>query len=120
MSIVDVLCIIFACTAANHLGLVQAIEIVTCRTLYVVNCPKCFVFWASLLYMVWCVGFSDIPLAFAVSFLSAWSAVWLDLIMGIIDQQYLRIYDKVFATKDSADADSLSSSDTVSDVSVQS
>ena len=117
MIVVDVLCIIFACTAANHLGLVQAIEIVTGRTLYVVNCPKCFCFWVTLLYMVWSVGFSDMPLAFAVSFLSAWSTVWLDLIMGIIDKQYLRMYDKVFAAKDTADADPIRSDYTVSDVS---
>jgi hypothetical protein len=60
------------------------------------------------------VGFSDIPLVFAVSFLSAWSAVWLDLFMGIIDKLYLRIYDKMFAAADTVDANALNSIDPVS------
>ena len=120
MILIDVICIVFACTAANHLGLVQAIEIVTGRTMYVVNCSKCFSFWCALLYMMWSVGFSDIPLVFAVSFLSAWSAVWFDLMMAYIDKQYLRFYDTIFSTADTSDADALSACDSVSDMPEQS
>lgn len=114
MSIIELICIVFACTAANHLGLVQAIEIVTVRSLYVVNCPKCFSFWAVFAYSLWCVGVSDIPLAFAVSFLSSWSAVWLDLLMGIMDYLYQEIYDKIYPATNTNNAYEECSVDTVS------
>ena len=41
----------------------------------------------------------------AAAFLSAWSAVWLDLLMGFIDKLYLIIYDSIYTTANSADAD---------------
>ena len=44
----DVACIVFACTAVNHLGLVAAVERVIRHRLYVVNCPKCLTFWSMM------------------------------------------------------------------------
>lgn len=65
------------------------------------------------------MGFSvipQIPLVLAISFLSAWSAVWLDLVMGIIDQLYIKIYDTIYSTADNADTDTVDSADSVSGV----
>ena len=84
---IDIAGIVFACTAANHLGLIQAVETVIHRRLPIVSCVKCLTFWAVLVYELWRVGFSDIPTVLAISFLSAWSAIWLDLFMGIIDKK---------------------------------
>ena len=102
---IDIAGIVFACTAANHLGLIQAVETVIHRRLLIVSCVKCLTFWAVLVYELWRVGFSDIPTVLAISFLSAWSAIWLDLFMGIIDKLYLKIYGKIYPTANTPDSD---------------
>lgn len=99
----DVAYIVFACTAANHLGLVQAAEKVIGRPLPIVNCCKCFTFWSVLTY-----GLADtlsggfaavvaaLPHLLALSLLCAYLAVWTELAMGIIDRLYTRIYDTFY------------------------
>ena len=105
MNFLDIVGIVFACTAANHLGLIKAVETVIHCRLLIVNCIKCLTFWAVLVYELWRVGFSDIPAVLAISFLCAWSAIWLDLFMGIIDKLYLKIYGKIYPTANAADTD---------------
>jgi len=53
----------------------------------------------------------------AAAFLSAWSAIWLDLLMGIIDQLYTKLYDTIYPTADTPDTDALDTTNPVSDVS---
>ena len=118
----DVLMIVFSATAANHLGLVAAAESVVCHRLPVLNCPKCAAFWSVIVYGVAVANSSLFTLhsslqILAVAFLSAWSAIWLDLLMGIIDQLYTKLYDKIYPTADTTDADALDTADPVSDVS---
>ena len=120
---IDMAGIVFACTAANHLGLVPAVEERIGRSIPIINCPKCFSFWATLAY---CIatgsavpstatvsggsaadaisGLAPIIHALAISFLAAWLAVWLELFMGIIDKLYIRIYEKTYPTPDNDDA----------------
>ena len=123
MNWLDVLTIVFSATAANHLGLVAAAESVVRHRLPVLNCPKCAVFWLVLTYgcSVCCDSIAALPPAIpeilAVAFLSAWSAIWLDLLMGIIDQLYIKVYDKIYPTTDTTDTDTISASDAVPDVS---
>jgi hypothetical protein len=54
---------------------------------------------------------------FAAAFLSAWSAIWLDLLMGIIDQLYIKVYDTFYPTTDTTDTDAIDTADSVPDVS---
>ncbi len=134
MNWLDVLMIVFSATAANHLGLVAAAESVVRHRLPVLNCPKCAAFWLVLAYgfgceiyftathhfvdvndMVAC-HFEHILEMLAAAFLSAWSAVWLDLFMGIIDHLYLMIYEQIYPTANAADTDAISPSDPVPDV----
>ena len=112
----DIVSIVFACTAVNHLGLIHAIQMVAKRSyLPVVGCVKCFTFWAVLCYCLVCgVGFIT---SLAISLLSAWSAIWLDLLMGIIDQLYTKIYDTIYSTANTPDTDALDTSDSVSELS---
>ncbi len=122
MNWLDVLMIVFYATAANHLGLVAAAESVIRHRLPVLNCPKCAAFWSVIVYGVAVANFSLFTLhsslqILAVAFLSAWSAIWLDLLMGIIDQLYIKLYDKIYPTADTTDADALDTADPVSDVS---
>ena len=107
----DIAWIVVACTSANHLGLIAAVESLLHRRLPVVNCPKCFTFWSTLAYLLACflVGgdallgcsgpvtaiLSAAPRMFAVSFLAAYSALWLELIMYFIDTIYNSIYDNI-------------------------
>ena len=135
MNWLDVLMIVFSAVAANHLGLVAAAESIIRHRLPVLNCPKCAAFWLVLAYgfgyeicftttrhfvdvndMV-VYHFEYILKLIAAAFLSAWSAVWLDLFMGITDQLYLRAYDKIYPTTDTTDPDALGASHPVSDVS---
>jgi len=133
MNWLDVLMIVFSATAANHLGLVAAAESVVRHRLPVLNCPKCAAFWSVIVYgvavensLLFTPSPTDgrLPVAFhsslqilAAAFLSAWSAIWLDLLMGIIDQLYTKLYDTFYPTTDTPDADALDTTDPVSDVS---
>ena len=111
MNLQDIACIVFACTAANHLGLIDAVASLLRRRLPIVSCVKCFSFWAVLCYCL--VGGLGVVTSLAVSFLSAWSAIWLDLFMGIIDHLYIKVYGKIYPTADPADTDAISPSDPV-------
>lgn len=115
MTLWDIACIVFACTAANHLGLIQAVQTaVECNQLPIVSCVKCFSFWAVMVYCL-VVGVGIIN-TLAISFLCAWLAIWLDLFMGIIDYLYLKIYEQIYPTTDETDADPFDTEDTLSDV----
>ena len=135
MNWLDVLMIVFSAVAANHLGLVAAAESIIRHRLPVLNCPKCAAFWLVLAYgfgyeicftttrhfvdvndMV-VYHFEYILKLIAVAFLSAWSAVWLDLLMGIIDQLYIKVYDTIYPATDTPDTDTTGAGDAVPDVS---
>lgn len=122
MNWLDVLMIVFSATAANHLGLVAAAENIIRHRLPVLNCPKCAAFWLVLIYgcSVCCDSNAalppTIPGILAAAFLSAWSAIWLDLLMGIIDKLYIKVYDTFYPTTDTPDTDTLDTTDPVSDV----
>lgn len=122
MNWLDVLMIVFSATAANHLGLVAAAENIIRHRLPVLNCPKCAAFWLVLIYgcSVCCDSIAalppTIPGILAAAFLSAWSAIWLDLLMGIIDKLYIKVYDTFYPTTDTPDTDTLDTTDPVSDV----
>ena len=107
----DIAWIVVACTSANHLGLIAAVESLLHHRLPVVNCPKCFTFWSTLAYLLACFLVGDdallrggpiaanlpaVPRMLAVSFLAAYSALWLELIMYFIDNIYNSIYDTIY------------------------
>ena len=97
----DIAWIVVICTSMNHLELIKTIEGLLKKEIPVVNCPKCATFWASL---AWClIGrcitatsiadiLAELPQILAVSFLAAYAAIWLELIMYSIDTIYNRIY----------------------------
>jgi hypothetical protein len=113
------LMITFSVVAANHLGLVAAIERTLKHRLLIVNCPKCMAFWTVLAYgiltgpyhfvgineLVSADHFEDILEMVAAALLCAWAAIWLELFMGFIDQLYLKLYEQIYTTADSTDAD---------------
>ena len=88
----------FSCVAANHLGLVDAIENTIRHKLPIINCSKCLTFWTLIVYGV--SVRENIFVSIATSFLFAYFSVWLLLLFAIIDKQYNRIYDKIYTTAD--------------------
>lgn len=120
-----VLMITFSATAVNHLGLVAGVEEVIRHSLPIVNCPRCLAFWSVLAYGIATVPVASasgliaaLPPVLAVAFLSAWSAIWTDLLMGFIDKLFRIIYDKIYPATNTSDTDALSTDDAMSDVPV--
>lgn len=97
----DIAMLTFSCVAANHLGLVAAVEGVLKRSVPVVNCPKCFTFW-TVLFTTYLSGWNMVA-ALAVSFLSAYLSLWVQLLMAFIDRIYNNLYDKIFSTDNTPD-----------------
>lgn len=94
MAWTDIAWIVVVCTCMNHLGLVAAVERIIRHRLPVANCPKCATFWSTLTYcLVCCDDIATIPFILALSFLAAYAAVWLQLLMYSVDTIYNRIYD---------------------------
>lgn len=131
MELLDIASIVFACTAVNHLGMVKAIEKVIKHEIPVVNCVKCLTFWSVLVYgtiahysLFSFNGNLDFSLftfhssltVLAISFLSAWAAIWLDLCMGAVDQLYTKIYDTLYPATNTTNTDTLGTNNTVPDV----
>ena len=109
----DIACIVFACVTVNHLGLISAIKAVTKRNrLWVLDCPKCLTFWATLAYGIATVPCASpqgiiaaLPRLLAISLLSDYIAIWLELAEGFIDHLYNYIYGKIYPTADTTDTD---------------
>lgn len=96
-------------TAVNHLGLIAAVERVVHCKLPVVNCPKCLTFWGTLALGLSGDGTAANPSALirllAISILSSYLAIWLELIMYAIDTLYNKIYGILEETGNEEDGD---------------
>lgn len=90
----DVAMILFSCVAANHLGLISAIEKTTGYELIIINCSRCFTYWSVLMYSLFITN--SILLSFATSFLAAVLAPWIEMLMGFIDNLYNKLYDTIY------------------------
>lgn len=114
----NVIALVFACVAMNHMGLITAIEELTQLELPIMRCVKCSVFWVTLVYGIYSSKAIIIPVAMA--FLYSYSALWLELLMGYVDFLYLKCYEKIVSSTDAdkvaADGDESDTSDTLSDV----
>ena len=88
---------------ANHLGMVTAIEAIIHYRIPIVNCPKCLTFWLTLIYgsIAYGGGIRIMVIQLAVSFLCAYSATWLHLLLGLIDFLLNKVYDAIYPTESS-------------------
>lgn len=91
---IDVAMLVFAAVMINHLGLIEAVEKIIKHNIPIVNCGKCLSFWMVLAYMLF-TGYSVIN-CIATSFLCAWVATWFELLLGIIDYYYMKIYENFY------------------------
>ena len=109
MIVLDVAAVTLAAVLANHMGLIEAIEGVIKHKLPIINCSRCLTFWSVLICLVCCrTTATHWTIIVATSFLAAYAAMWLELLFGIIDKQYERIYKKTYpeAAKETAEAGS--------------
>lgn len=98
----DIALLVFSCTMMNHLGLISAVEKTVGIPLPVLNCPRCLSFWAVGIYCA-LTRVAVVP-TMAVSFLSAFSAVWFELFLGFVDTLYYKVYEKIYGNSpDGAD-----------------
>ena len=99
---IDIASIVFISVTMNHLGLIGEIEHIYGHRLKIVDCPKCAAFWLTTVYGLWGMKsfYGEILTLLAVSFLASYSAIWLELIEGIIDNLYKKIYDTIYPTDD--------------------
>ena len=99
MIVLDVVAVTLAAVLVNHMGLIEAIEGVIKHKLPVINCSRCLTFWATLAVLIaseWTAAIKHLPVIVATSFLAAYAAQWLELLFGIIDKQYDKIYEKTY------------------------
>ena len=96
----DIACIVFICVTANHMGLIEAVEEKAGREILILNCVKCSVFWFVLIYSL--ISSGDIIVSLAISFLSSYCALWIELFEVFIDTFYLKLYGTV-TEKDGGD-----------------
>ena len=97
----DIAAIVFVCTAVNHLGLIGKIEEMW-RKLPILDCPKCLTCWSVLAYGIATAPvesvsgiLAELPRLFAISLLSSYIAIWLELLMFEIDTLYNIIYGAI-------------------------
>ena len=98
---IDIVLVLFSCVCANHLGLIGAIEGVVGYRIPIVNCSKCLSFWSVLSYCI--LQNTSIVQSLAIAFLIAYLSIWLELMMGFVDTLYLKLYEKVYSTRDKND-----------------
>ena len=91
----DVVMLVFTAVMINHLELIEAIEKVIKHEIPIVNCCKCLSFWLVLVYMLF-NGYSVIN-TIATSFLCAWAATWFELLLGVIDTFYMKVYENLYS-----------------------
>lgn len=99
----DILLLMLSATLANHLGLVEAVEGIIRHKIPILNCSKCASFWSVLIYSL-CIG-QPLIASVAVSFLCAYTAVWLELLCGVIDVIYNDVYETLYPKEADNNAD---------------
>lgn len=103
MIVLDVAAVTIAAVLANHMGLIEAMEKVVRHKLPIINCSRCLTFWSVMAVLIaseWATAIRHMPVIVATSFLAAYAATWLELLFGIIDKQYERIYEKTYPETD--------------------
>ncbi len=110
----EIASVIIACVLMNHMGLIDKIESIIKHRLPVIDCVKCSTFWAVLVCCL--ISRQNAIHSVAVSFLSSYAALWLELAFGVIDKKYEEIYEKTYQSQGTGEADSESSEDAVSEV----
>ena len=93
----DIAMLVLSAVLANHLGLIEAVEKVIRHKIPILNCAKCLSFWSVLAYCF--ITCHNAIASVAISFVCAYLAVWLELLCGVIDTLYNKMYETLYTTK---------------------
>lgn len=89
----------------NHMGLCEAIEKIVHYRFKILSCAKCGTFWVVLIASL--VEGEPIIRSVAMSFVMAYMALWLELLLAVMAKRYESTYDKISeAEADKAEASS--------------
>ena len=104
MTWIEVAAITTSCVMSIHMGLVDAVLKfygMEDKDIPIIRCPKCLTFWSVLLFLV--LTRHNVILSLATSFLASYIGIWLDLILGIMDEWYEDIYNRISKGEESTD-----------------
>lgn len=77
----------------NHMGLCEATEKVLHYKFKVLSCSKCGTFWLTLIALL--IGGMGILESVTLSFVMAYLALWLELLLAAMCRFYEKQYDKI-------------------------
>ena len=89
----DALLIIVSCVLIVQMGLIDAIEKIIPYRFKILSCPKCLVFWSSLIWHL-ATG-RGVLLSIGTSFVSSYVALWLVLAYDFMAIVYNKTYEKI-------------------------
>lgn len=79
----------------NHLGLAETLTFHTKRNL-VINCSKCLTFWTTTGYSLFYMG-QGIILSLVTGFALAYVALWVELLLNVLNHYYEKCYGKIYS-----------------------
>lgn len=94
--------IALSCVLFVSMGLAQAIQEYVPFRLRILTCPKCLTFWSVLAYNL--ITGQGVIRSIAVSFITAYIALWAALALDLLNLLYNWIYEKITTNQSSAEA----------------
>ena len=93
--------ITISCVLFVQMGLADAIMETLHVSLRLASCPKCLVFWASL---VWLIAHENgLVVSVATSFIASYCALWLSLLYDGLALLYNYIYEEITNHQDTSE-----------------
>lgn len=92
----DIVALMLSSVMFIHMGLVDAILRVyglKDKNVPIITCPKCLTFQSVLWFLI--LTGHNIIHSVAISFLASYCAIWLDLLLGLMDMWYENIYNRI-------------------------
>lgn len=94
--------VLISCCLFIHLGLGQAIEETLHVRIVLLQCVKCLTFWSVLSYSLFCTTLT-IEGCILIAFISAYIALWIDLLLVKISIIYENLYKNMGAEEHKTD-----------------
>lgn len=86
--------IVIACVMYIHLGLGDTLSNIFHSNLYIFKCVKCITWQCVLIYSLFFLHY-EVVLSLAISFATAYIALWLDLLLAKLAKVYEKEYEKL-------------------------
>lgn len=87
----------------NHLGLAEKVTFGTKRNV-VINCSKCLTFWTTTGYSLFYLG-QGITLSLFTGFSLAYAALWIELLLNVLNYYYEKCYGKIYSEAGETDTE---------------